>query len=61
MKKGNGSFKKIKELKGSTKVSYTKTRLSKGSTYYFNVRAYKTINGKNNYGSYSTIKTVVAR
>lgn len=61
MKKGNGSFKKIKELKGSTKVSYTKTRLSKGSTYYFKVRAYKTINGKNNYGSYSTIKTVVAR
>ena len=60
MKKGNGSFSRIADLK-SGKISYTKTGLAKGTTYYFKVRAYVTINGKNVYGSYSTIKTVVGR
>ena len=61
MKKGTGKFTKIKEIKGSTKVSYTKTKLSAGKTYYFKVRAFKTVDGKNIYGTYSTIKTVIAK
>ncbi|MGN1194520.1 MAG: fibronectin type III domain-containing protein, partial [Acutalibacteraceae bacterium] len=52
----NGSYKKIATVKGSTKVSYTKTGLTKGKTYYFKVRAYKTVDGKNIYGDYSAVK-----
>lgn len=53
--KKNGTYKNIKTItKGST-VSFTKTKLTKGKTYYFKVRAYKTVNGKKIYSSYSSI------
>ncbi|MGN1194572.1 MAG: leucine-rich repeat protein [Acutalibacteraceae bacterium] len=54
----NGTYKKVATVKGSSKVTYTKTGLTKGSTYYFKVRAYKTVDGKNIYGSYSSAKSV---
>ncbi|MBR2417960.1 MAG: leucine-rich repeat protein [Clostridia bacterium] len=48
-----GDYNKI----GSTKsTSYTKKSLKKGRTYYFRVRAYKTLDGKNIYGGYKTVK-----
>jgi hypothetical protein len=50
----NGSWKKVATLKGSDSTSYTKKGLSKNKTYYFRVRAYKTIYDKNYYGAYST-------
>ncbi|MGN1194651.1 MAG: fibronectin type III domain-containing protein, partial [Acutalibacteraceae bacterium] len=53
----NGTYKKIATVKGSTNVSYIRTGLTKGKTYYFKVRAYKTVNSKNIYGSYSAIKS----
>ena len=52
----NGKYTKIATLKGNTKVSYTKTGLTKGKTYYFKVAAYKTVGGKNFYGSLSSVK-----
>ncbi|MGN0443769.1 MAG: leucine-rich repeat protein, partial [Acutalibacteraceae bacterium] len=52
----NGTYKKIATVKGGTKVSYTKTGLTKGKTYYFKVKAYKTVGEKNIYGAYSAVK-----
>ncbi|MGN0443771.1 MAG: leucine-rich repeat protein [Acutalibacteraceae bacterium] len=54
----NGTYKKIATVKGGTKVSYTKTGLTKSKTYYFKVKAYKTVDGKNIYGAYSAVKSV---
>lgn len=58
MKSGNGSYKKIATLKGSSKVSYTKSKLTTGKTYSFKVRAFTTVNGKNVYGDFSAVKSV---
>ncbi|MGN1444145.1 MAG: fibronectin type III domain-containing protein, partial [Acutalibacteraceae bacterium] len=52
----NGKYTKIATLKGNTKVSYTKTGLTAGKTYYFKVAAYKTYAGSNVYGAYSAVK-----
>ena len=55
------STKKSKGYKKAytgTKLSYTKKSLKKGKTYYFKVRAYRTVNGKKLYGSYSSPKSV---
>ncbi|MGN0467227.1 MAG: leucine-rich repeat protein [Acutalibacteraceae bacterium] len=52
----SGKYSKIATVKG--KVSYTKTGLTKGKTYYFKVAAYKTVDVKNIYGSYSAVKSV---
>ena len=54
----NGKYTKIKNItKGST-VKYTKSSLKKGKTYYFKVRAYRTVNKKTVYSSYSSKKSV---
>lgn len=50
-------FKKIATVKAS-KASVTKTRLKKGKTYYFRVRAYKNVTGGKVYGSWSRVKKV---
>lgn len=53
----NGKYSKIATVKGNSKVSYTKSGLNKGKTYYFKVAAYTTVSGKNIYGSFSTVKS----
>ena len=51
-----GDYTKI----GTTKsTSYTKKSLKKGQTYYFRVKAYKTVDGKNIYSGYKTVKVKV--
>ncbi len=56
--KKDGNYKKIKTVtKGST-VKYTHRKLKSGRTYYYKVRAYRTVNGKKVYGSYSSVKSV---
>ena len=52
----NGKYTKIATVKGNTKVSFTKTGLTKGKTYYFKVAAYETVGGKTVYGSYSSVR-----
>ncbi|MDD6526359.1 MAG: fibronectin type III domain-containing protein [Oscillospiraceae bacterium] len=54
----NGKYSKIATLKGNSKVSYTKTGLTKGKTYYFKVAAYTVANGKMLYSSFSSVKAV---
>ena len=51
----NGDYSLIKT---TTAKTYTKTKLTKGKTYYFKVRAYKAVDGTNIYGNYSTVKYV---
>ena len=41
-------------LKTTTGTSYTKTGLTKGKTYYFTVKAYRTVNGNTYNGSFTT-------
>ena len=54
----NGTYSKIATVKGVAKVSYVKKSLTTGKTYYFKVRAYKTVGDQTLYGSYSSIKSV---
>ena len=51
----NGTYKLVKT---TTAKSFTKYYLRSGKTYYFKVRAYRTVDGKNIYGDYSTIKSI---
>lgn len=44
--------------KGTKALTVTKTKLKSKKTYYFRIRAYKTVNGKKVYTSYSSVKSV---
>lgn len=57
-KSKTGTYSSIKTTANNKTLSFTKTGLTKGKTYYFKVRCYKTINGVKVYGSYSAIKSV---
>ncbi len=59
MKKGkNGTFTKIKDIKSKNTTTYIKSNLKKNNTYYFRIRAYKTIYGERSYGDLSVIKSI---
>ena len=51
-------YKKITTITKASTLSYTKKSLSKNKTYYFKIKAYKTIDGKKVYGAYSDIKQI---
>ena len=53
-----GKFKKIKVVKGPAKRSWSNTRLKSKKKYYYKVRAYSVVKGKNVYGSYSAVKGI---
>jgi fibronectin type 3 domain-containing protein len=42
-------------IKGTTSTSYTNTGLSTGKTYYYKIRAYRTVSGSKVYSDYSDI------
>ena len=56
--KKDGNYTMIRDAKGSNCTTYTKTKQTSNGTYYYKVRAYKTINGKKVYGQYSVIKSI---
>lgn len=54
----NGKYKKIKTITDASKVTYTKSSLKSSVTYYFSLRAYKTVGDTKIYGEYGNVKTV---
>ncbi len=54
----NGSYKTVKTVTSGSTVSFTDSKLEKGKTCYYKVRAYTTVNGKKVYGSYSNVISV---
>ncbi len=59
MKAGkDGTNKKIKTITDGSKLSYTKSSLKTDTTYYFSVRAYKTVGDTKVYGEFGNVKTV---
>lgn len=56
----NGTYAAVGNA-ASTKTSYTDKDLISGTTYYYKVRAYITVNGQNYYGKYSDPVGQVAR
>lgn len=54
----NGKYKKIATVKSGKTTSYKNGKLKSGKTYYYKIRAYKTVNGEKVYGAYSNIKKV---
>ena len=54
----SGTYEKIATLTSSSKVSYSDTGLSVGYTYYYKVRAYRTINSKKIYSEFTSISSV---
>ncbi|MBQ8029334.1 MAG: leucine-rich repeat protein [Clostridia bacterium] len=55
--KKESGYKKIATTKANV-IKATKNKLTSKKTYYFKVRAYKTVNGKKIYGSYSAVQGV---
>ena len=56
--KKDSGYQTLAAIKKGSTTSYTKTNLKKGKTYYVKVRAYRTVNGKKVYGSWSTVKSL---
>jgi cell division protein FtsB len=52
--KKNGTYKAIKTVTSGKTVSYTAKNMDTGLTYYYKIRAYKTVKKKRSYGKYST-------
>jgi fibronectin type 3 domain-containing protein len=53
----DNEFKKVDSFKSNT-IKSSKSNLKSGKTYYFKVRAYKKVDGKTIYGSFSSAKSV---
>lgn len=51
----SGTYLKIATVKDGSTTYYTNSKLGSNKKYYYKVRAYRSISGKNYYGSYSDI------
>jgi len=54
----NGTYKAVKS---TAETSFTNTKLKAGQTYYYKVRAYKTVDGQKIYGKESSIVSVTPK
>lgn len=54
----SGSYSKIATISKASTLSYTKTGLTKGKTFYFKVRSYTTVNGKKIYSDFTKVVKV---
>ena len=53
--KKKGTYKVVKTMKKPATVTFTNNKLKKGKTYYYKVKAYRTVNGKKVYSAFSNI------
>lgn len=56
----SGKYTLAATIKKGSSVSYTNKNLKAEKTYYYKVRAYRTVNNKKVYGSYSAVKVAKA-
>lgn len=54
----NGSYSKVKTIKGGNVAGYAKSNLSSGKTYYFKIRAVRKVGDIAFYGPYSDVVSV---
>ena len=54
----SGTYSKVKSISRGSTTSYTNSGLTSKKGYYYKIRAYKTVNGKKVYSSYSSIKSI---
>ena len=54
----NGKYKRIATTKS---VSYTDKKLKGGKKYFYRIRAYRKVSGKNYFGDYSAVKSVTIK
>ncbi len=52
----SGKFTRIKTIKNNNTLSYKDTTVQPGHTYSYRIRCYKTVNGKNYYSKYTSVK-----
>jgi hypothetical protein len=57
----DGKYKKLADIDEGDVTTYNKSRLKRGTTYYFRVRAYKTIFDEKSYGELSGEKKVTLK
>jgi len=57
----NGKYTCVKTVKSGKTVSFVNKSLKKGKTYYYKVRAYRSVSGNLKYSSYSTVKYTRAK
>lgn len=60
-KKKNTGYKKTATIRKPGKVTCTRKKLKRKKTWYFKVRAYKTVNGNTCYGDFSNVKKVIIK
>lgn len=55
----NGSYSKIAIVASNNILLYTKSNLTSGQTYYFKIRTYKEVEGKQRiYSGYTSVKSI---
>ena len=53
----SGTYKRIATVSGGSRLTYTNSGLSSNKTYYYKVRAYRTVNGQKVFGLLSEAKS----
>lgn len=56
-----GIYTKVKTITSGNTLTYAKTNLDINKTYYYKIRAYRTVDGDKTYGAYSAIKNVTIK
>ena len=57
----DGKYKKIATITKKTTTTYTDKKRTNGQCYYYKIRSYKTVDGKNWYGAFSDIKAIYTK
>lgn len=55
--KKNGKYKAVKTVSKASAVSYADKKLKTGKTYYYKIKAYRTVDKQAKYSSYSAVKS----